>query len=358
MAASHSEIRNILGVIAAATLPMTEMALATVVDVEGSSYRRTGARMLILQNGHWTGTISGGCLEGNALRRAREVMRTQIPQLATYDTRTDDDAKALGASLGCNGIIQVWIEPMTAVVVEGLHILQAAFLGHVAAWFARPLKMDAGAPFSLMGEQDAGWSMSIPLRYEEGLQSHLLADGEVLFAVEQVQPALRLLIFGGGDDARPLCQLAAQMGWRVTVTDDCKAKALPLRFPEAEHVLQLDRNIAADALQPNAYTAAVLLSHNYAYDLAIVAGLLPFALPYIGILGPRKRFERMDAELGGLLRDLAAVHAPIGLDIGAQTPFEIALAIVTEVQAVLAARPAGFLKARESYIHHRKQLQP
>ncbi len=356
MAASHSEIRNILAVLATTAQPMQAMALATVVDVEGSSYRRTGARMLIQDNGHWTGTISGGCLEGNALRRAREVMRTQMPQLAVYDTRSDENAKALGASLGCNGIIHVWIEPLTDIVVDGLRLLETAFKGSESVWFARKLQPGAQKIFAIAGEDDAQLPKEASLRVEEGLQTILLADGEVQFAVENVQPALRLLIFGGGDDARPLCQLAAQMGWRVTVTDDCKAKALPLRFPEAEHVLQLDRNIATEALQPNAFTAAVLLSHNYAYDQAIVTGLLPFALPYIGILGPRKRFDRMDAELGGILRDRAGLHAPIGLDIGAQTPFEIALAIIAEIQAVFAQRDAGFLKSRAGFIHERKAM--
>ncbi len=365
MGASHQEISNILAAIEASALPLEQMALATVVDVEGSAYRRIGARMLILENGNWIGSISGGCLEGNALRIAREVMRLGKPRLIAYDTRTDENAKILGASLGCNGIIEVWIEPMAGT--EALPILKAlkqAFLGKSESWFARDLVVNAMADgrWSLLGTSDDD-----PDIFSEGDAKELLAQPGIqilhsgLFTiqvfVECVTPATRLLVFGGGEDARPLVQLAAQLGWRVAVTDDCGAKALPIRFPEAESVLQLQRERAVQELQPDRFTAAVLMSHNYGYDKAILQELVGTDVAYIGLLGPRKRFDRMNAELGGVLDGIETIHAPIGLDIGAQTPLEIAVAVVAEIQAVFSRRNAGFLKQREGFIHDRKELQ-
>jgi xanthine dehydrogenase accessory factor len=358
MSASNKEIANILAAIAEAGADHTELALATVVAVEGSSYRRSGARMLIRHNGTWVGAISGGCLEGNVLRRAREVMRTGEPQLITYDTRTDEAARIVGASLGCNGLVQVWIEPLRGYLGEAaLHTLKDAFHADAPAWYARLIAGEAPglAPVGTLLRLDApdAHPALAELPLEEGLHGLQIGDVMQQWAVERVQPALKLLIFGAGDDARPLVSLAAQMGWRVSITDECAAKCLPMRFPEAERLLQSPAVTAAAQLEPDAYTAAVLISHNYGYDKAVLASLFAYPLPYIGILGPRKRFERLNEELGGGLTDLAAIHAPIGLDIGAHTPFEIALAIVAEIQAVQAGRGAGPLRARGSTIHDR-----
>ena len=345
MAVSNREISNILGIIRENEALHAEMVLATVVDVEGSAYRRTGARMLIQANGKWTGSISGGCLEGNALRRAREVIRLKQPQLVTYDTRNDENAKVLGASLGCNGVIQVWMEPLLDFgAIPFLGALEKALLGEEAVCFARELEGEACGKFRKIDAE----------AFEEGLHEATAAFGRMKTAVEILQPALRLMIFGAGDDARPLCQLAQQMGWRVTVADECKAKTLPVRFPEAEQVLCVERDSALAHLKTNSRTVAVLLSHNYGFDLAILNQLLPLNLPYVGMLGPRKRFDRMDAELGEILAERQEIHAPIGLDIGAQTPFEIALAIVAEIQAKMLEREGGFLKNRKGSIHPRK----
>lgn len=360
MSASHQEIKNILGAIQGGEVGAEGMALATVVDVEGSSYRRTGARMLIRHDGQWVGTISGGCLEGNALRRAREVMRTGVAQMVVYDTRSDEGAKAIGASLGCNGVIVVWIEPLSVKAVAGLERLRGAFLEREVGWYARILEggnLDGwGAEGEVVKMEEGGYN-ELLLRWEEGIQVVNVGGKLYRISVECVVPTLRLLVFGAGDDARPLVQLGAQMGWRVTVVDECGAKVLPVRFPEAERVLQVGRSGVAELVEPDAYTAAVLISHNYGYDLEVIKGLLPYPMPYIGMLGPRKRFERMDEELGGRLSAAGVVYGPVGLDIGAQTPFEIAVAIVAEVQAVWAGRVGGPLRERVGHIHGRKAVE-
>ena len=335
MSASFKELSLILEAIKKDPDPFQNKALVTVVDLEGSGYRRVGARMLVGNDGRWTGAISGGCLEGHALRIARQVMRTGEPQLITYDTRTDTAAQDLGASLGCNGVLRVWIEPMTPDLKAFLNLLHTAFQGRERKWIARILE-----PKSSTWIED---SDLLPWQKEEGLQQIKKEGQTVMAAVEEVIPTIRLLIFGGGYDAEPLTRLANELGWRTTVTDDCAAKALPVRFPRAEQVVHLPREQAVDHLTPDQFTAAVLISHNYKYDL-----------PYIGMLGPVKRFHRMNEEMGGILKGNPAIHAPIGLDIGGQTPFGIAMAIASEIKAVFAGRSAGKLKDRKGAIHPRK----
>ena len=320
--------------------------------------------MLILHNGNWIGSISGGCLEGNALRIARQVMLDGKPQLITYDTKTDENARIIGASLGCNGVVKVWIESLSADhVMPRLQELQRGYEGTVAKWGATMLEgiaEEIGRMFVLSapGNDRAEWADGVAANFvaEEGLQRVVFGGKACLFAVERIVPATRLLVFGGGEDARPMVQLAAGLGWRVTVTDECAAKILPIRFPEAESVQHLKREEAVAALAPDDFTAAVVMSHNYGYDAAILNGLRELNLPYIGLLGPRKRLERMDGEFGGGLMEHPALHGPVGLDIGAQTPMEIALAVVAEVQAVMSRRNAGFLRDREGFIHDRKPM--
>lgn len=353
MAASNKEISNILQALAEAK-PGESMALATVVDVDGASYRRTGARMLIRQDGQWTGAISGGCLEGNALRRARDVMQSGQSQLVTYDTRTDESAKAIGASLGCKGVIKVRIAQVDTGVTELLQTIKEGFAGSKRRWLARLLEGPTGPDFSKSAWLDEAPLLGGYLRREEGLQRIDFQGHDCLFAVECVVPAIRLLLFGGGQDAEPLTALAQQLGWRITVTDDCAAKALPVRFPHADEVLQLAPENAVAALAPDEFTAVVLISHNYGYDKTILSELLAFDLPYIGILGPAKRFQRLNKELGGRPATHPGIYAPVGLDIGAQTPFEIAMAICAEIQTVFSERNGGFLRDRKGFIHPRK----
>ena len=358
MAASYPEICNVLQAIGRWEKGWENLALATVVEVQGSSYRRTGARMLIQSDGNWHGAISGGCLEGNALRRAREVMRRQTPRLVTYDTRTDASAKEIGASLGCNGLLQVWLEPLHPSLVDHLHMLHDAFLGTEKVWFQRVLEHAADENTSGMDGAGQSGAFEKGLSQREGLYRVDREGGEMLVAVEKVPPVPRLHIFGGGYDAQPLAELGKGLGWIVKVTDECAAKALPLRFPAADETAQHSRQEAVAALSPDACTAVVLLSHNFGYDKAVLEALLREQQPfYVGILGPRKRFERLDSELEGRLSAWEALHAPVGLDIGAETPMEIALAVVAEVQAAYAGRQGGKLRAGKGPIHTRGALR-
>ena len=175
---------------------------------------------------------------------------------------------------------------------------------------------------------------------------------------ELIQPSTSLILFGGGFDARPVTQLAKSLGWEVTVTDECVAHIAPLFFPNADKLSLCQRDFIDRDFVITPYTACVLMSHNYTYDRDVLRKLLRTETPYIGILGPRKRFDKMlvEFEKEGLIltpEDFHRIHSPIGLDIGAEAPDEIAVSIVSEIQGKFTNRSGGFLKYRQGPIHQR-----
>ena len=183
--------------------------------------------------------------------------------------------------------------------------------------------------------------------------------GEVHIFLELVQPVVRLILFGAGFDARPVSQLARSLGWQVEVTDECVAHIAPVFFPEANKLSLCQREFIDRDFQITPYTACVLMSHNYEYDRDVLKKLIHRETPYIGILGPRKRFDKMLEEFhdNGLRLtedEISKVHSPIGLDIGAEAPDEIAVSIIAEIQSIFANRPGGFLKHRDGPIHQRE----
>lgn len=346
-------------------------ALATVVKVRGSSYRSPGARMLITDDGKWVGSISGGCLEGDALRKARHVMSSNRPMTVTYDTREESNQN-LGIGLGCNGVIDVLIEPISH---DGVNNPVDKFKEIIS--INEPVAI--ATVFSSSNENLIGRKVIIPSTTEtsDTLTFAVKADLEMLFEtkrseaktyeagsdtfdafIELIQPTVSLIIFGGGFDARPVSQLAKSLGWDVTVTDECVAHIAPIFFPTADNLSLCQRQFIDRDFSITAYTACVLMSHNYEYDRDVLKKLLRTETPYIGILGPRKRFDKMIVEFGKenialTVDDHHRVHSPIGLDIGAEAPDEIAVSIIAEVQSKFANRSGGFLKYRTGPIHHR-----
>jgi xanthine dehydrogenase accessory factor len=351
-----------------------QTALATVVQVEGSSYRRAGARMLVTEDGELTGAISGGCLEGDALRKARLVMAQQQPMLVTYDTTDDDDAK-LGVGLGCNGIIHILIEP---IFTDNPH--------HPIQLFKKFLSKRQNAVvvtlFSLADRKATQPGTCMFVTGEEhlincnidSLQEELLKDAQTVLQngrsatqtyqaeaeltgfVELLKPAVSLLIFGAGNDAIPLVQMASVLGWHTTVVDGRTNYAVSSRFPLAKRVLLAKPEYALEQLSIDARTVVVLMTHNYNYDLAMLQQLLPLQLTYVGSLGPKKKLQRMLDELqeDGIeitAQQLQSIYGPTGLNIGAETSEEIALSILSEIQAVLLKQEGGSLRDRTSVIH-------
>ena len=330
-------------------------ALATVVEVLGSAYRRPGARMLVTEDGELTGAISGGCLEGDARQRARQVIFRGQPALVTYDTRDEDDPRH-GLGPGCQGMVRILLEPLDFAAnnnpVELLrgfaHYPEPAVLATVFETDASGLKAAVGqrvllsASGALRGAPLLAGPLAAAARatLAQGLSQVLDIEteaGTVRALLELLVPPLRLVVYGAGNDAQPLVHLAASLGWHITVVDGRPNLATTGRFPEAAEVRIVPVRVL-ETLIPDAGAYHVLLSHNYAYDLAALQTLLPTAVPYIGLLGPHAKAWRLleelelaEAEAADLLQN--RLHSPIGLDLGSETPEEIALAIVAEIQA-------------------------
>ena len=352
-------------------LSQRKAALATVVRVKGSSYRSPGARMLITDDGRWVGSISGGCLEGDALRKARQVMNEQTPITITYDTREESNQN-LGIGLGCNGVIDVFIEPINLEDKNNpIEIFQQILVQEepvaLATIFNSPFPDQRGKKVLInqsgqillsIENTDASEITNDLANVFETKKSEAKCYNESEVFIELIQPNVSLIIFGGGFDARPVNQLAKTLGWNVTVTDECVSHIAPVFFPSADKLSLCQRQFIDRDFNITPYTACVLMSHNYEYDRDVLKKLIATETPYIGILGPRKRFEKMREEFltqGFILEEksIQHIHSPIGLDIGAETPDEIAVSIIAEIQSKFSNRSGGFLKYNQGPIHQR-----
>lgn len=312
--------------------------LATVIGTQGSTYRRPGARMLLTEEGWAAGSISGGCLEGDVVRTAWE-RTAEGPVIVTYDSTADEDI-VWGFGLGCNGVVQVLFERLPA---DG---------GPLAYYEAGEPGLLVTHIGSRLGERHWIPNPSHSLMEREGCELSTFDGDPVL--LEAVLPPRPLVIFGAGHDAAPLASAAKAVGMHVTVIDGRAAYAQPARFPEADAVHHLAPQNAVKNLDRR--TAAVVMTHGYLNDLAILRDLLPSPAGYVGLLGPRRRADRLLNELRdeGYVpteRDLERLHAPIGLDLGAEGPDEIAVAVVAEILAFFRKRAGGMLRDSEEPLH-------
>ncbi len=373
------EIEAIIHAYDQAKATATECALATVVHVEGSSYRRAGARMLVDENGFMTGAISGGCLEGDALRKALLAIHQGRNKLVTYDTSDEDDA-IIGAQLGCNGVIQVLFEPLDFKQDHNpLELLRQAHQSQEAAalvslFCLKRHQHQPGTSMLWMGEKSAigtleNTDMAPQLEAEVQLALSNQTSHFCLFQSETVEmqafievlpPPFTLVMVGAGNDARILAQMAEPLGWSLIVADGRPSHANEDRFASSCQVVVTKPEEILANIPLNERTAFVLITHNYHYDLAVFRLLLDKPdLPYIGILGPRKKYERMLTDLSAegiqLTENQASrVYAPIGLSIGAESPAEIALSILAEIQSVMTRSDATPLRDRPGPIHDKK----
>ncbi|MDQ3290759.1 MAG: XdhC family protein [Bacteroidota bacterium] len=372
------EIQDIVRAYGVARQLNKKTALATVVQVEGSAYRRAGARMLVTEDGELTGAISGGCLEGDALRKARLVMTQQKAMLVTYDT-TDDDDSRLGVGLGCNGIIQILIEP---IVPEDPNN-PIAFLSEVISQRQQAVIVTLFSLQNRLGFQP-GTCLLLPekgekrgdkyptelseLLEEEGyrvlqskksvIRNYQLEDRVFSAFVEYLHPPVSVILLGGGNDVQPLVQMASILGWQVTVIDGRINYAVKSRFPTAEKVLVAKPQQVLEQITVDTQTVFLLMTHNYNYDLAMLRQLLPLPVVYVGVLGPKKKLNQMLEELeseGTVITpgQMQKIFGPLGLDIGAETPEEIALSTISEIKAVLAGKEGTSLRHKPQAIHER-----
>ena len=348
--------------------------LVTVVGTRGSSYRSPGARMLILPDGSRIGAVSGGCLEGELCRRAHWWTSESPAVLKTFDTSTQEDNEGFG--LGCGGGIDLLLERLTRdeAISERLerdagathpllaqqHVTESRAARAVAVVLepTAASSFRVGERFALDGvpqyPEMAGLLRScveIGYSFTAELREGVLAGCRVFF--ESLAPPVQLVVCGAGTDAQPVVAQAAALGWSVVVLDQRADFARESRFPDAASVIVAKDAAALDGLRLDGRTAAIVMSHSFAQDTFFLESLLRQPLGYLGVLGSRRRTLDLLARLG---RDAMppAVHAPAGLDIGAETPEQIALSILSEIQATFAGRPGGALRDRDGSIHGRE----
>ncbi len=369
------EINDIIRAYHKALQNNQSMALATVVKVEGSSYRQPGARMLVTEDGELTGAISGGCLEGDALRKALLAIHQRTNKLITYDTTSAENAE-FGVQLGCNGIVHILFEyiqvdnPSHPIILLK-ELQQTRMEAIMVTLFSTIHRHNQPGTLMVAAGEKVVVSTQFSIDEHEFLDdiknvkynknSHLKElnyqnkQFEALF--EYINPSVHLVVVGAGNDAQPLIEIADILGWETTVIDGRTTHALPHRFPKAKQVLRMAAHQVAEAVKIDASTVFVLMTHNYQYDMEVLKSLDGTLTPYIGVLGPKTRLHRMFNELmqiGTLLSESQQqkIHGPMGLDIGAETAEEIALSVVSEIKAFLAERSGSSLKFLTDKIHN------
>ncbi len=366
------EIKTIVENLNIANSKGLKTALATVVNVHGSSYRRPGARMLIREDAHWYGSVSGGCLEGDVISKAKEVMNTGIAQLFKYDTR-QNAKNAFGMGYGCNGLLEILIEPIESdeknqsFSMLNLLIAEPGLQGLSTVFYSEDNEIAA------IGEQchsngtdyikNAELSQLVKKELKTAVETSntksitYKIEGKKVKALHEVfQPKLNILIYGAVFHVVPFMRIANELGYNVHVTDSFEPIQPVWNFPDAEDITIIDEAAVTTLIKRTPKLAVVFLTHNFFYIKEELPIVLKSDAPYIGILGSRKKTRKIlrEAEVNEenySASELAKIHYPIGLDIGANTPEEIALSIIAEIKAFFSNKTGESLKRFDGLIH-------
>lgn len=355
-------------------------AVATVVDVEGSAYRRSGAKMVLTADGNQLGGITAGCLEGPLRELADGVFADGTPVMETFDLMDDDE---WGLGLGCNGIIDVLVEPVddtwdpvldalaseepvaTVTVLDAAGTTPVGARAVVDASGSVTRTADREEPPAAVMEtvlDDAvnrartGGSVTTDVVVDGGSSQTdgAVEEETVRVFLDGIEPAPKLLVFGGQPDTGPVASLARQSGFEVTVATARGGLADPERFPTADTVVSVRPQNLGTYVDDR--TGVVAMSHNLLDDRLAIESVLKTEAPYVGLMGPPERFEALKDGLrqdGTDLEesDFERVATPVGLDLGGGEPAHIALSIVSEAVAVLNDRTGGQLTEQSGPIH-------
>lgn len=352
------------------------VAIATITRTEGSTYRRTGTRMLIQPDGTFTGYISAGCLEADLFEKTKSTLKSGFPQVVSYDTSSDEDI-VWGLGLGCNGHLDILIESVAdPLVLSKLHAIDSFLSKEMSGFLVTAIRTDSTSiplgSFMLVShnsfpngvgltrlqsliERDLG---STNKHSRPFLRSYKEGDIEVELLIEPLSPPIPLLIFGAGPDIRAVVSIAHSLGWNVSIIDKRSKEELAGQFPDVENFYQISVGSFPEDLPLTEQSVALVMTHNYLVDLEILKHLLLSPVDYIGLLGPKKRGEKilsalLEQEHSYRPEQLSRLHNPVGLDIGSETSEEIAISIVAEIMAVLSGRSGTFLKDKKTPIHDR-----
>lgn len=344
--------RHILQFFRARSVAREPLVLATVYETAGSTYSKTGHRIVLATNGDYRGLVSGGCLEGDLAERARSVVASGQPLAVTYDLRDDAD-ELWGLGIGCNGLLRVFLQPLLpdqdyqpyAAIAE---LLTGTGRGGVATVVdsSNP-DLPAGATAVVTDTSERVFAAGAGQRLAAAAGRAALGSSGARLVVEHgctvlcapLEPIPKLLVLGAGLDAIPLVTMAAELGWFVTVADHRPAYLARGGLEQAERSVLVEPERLRVALPLDDFSAVIVMSHHLATDRKYLAELASYEHRYLGVLGPRARRERLLADLaeaGPTLRE--RLRGPVGLDIGADSPESIALSILAELQSTLSSR--------------------
>lgn len=337
------------------------VAVGILVHTAGSTYRKPGALMLIAGNGDYSGLLSGGCLEGDLREHARSVIETGEPRIVSYDLFGPDDL-LWGLGLGCEGAMRILLiragpdrdwQPLThlarslesrtptavGIVVDStwpeLPIGAVALPDGASSSLAFPVALPAQARGTLAGQEVQAALVEAARSGHVGWVEGNSPSWK-LFALPLSLPP-KLLLLGAGPDAAPIVDFAARVNWKITVVDHRPAYADPSHFPSAERVVLARPEELASAVELERFSAVVVMSHHLPSDLNYLSALSESQIPYVGLLGPAPRREKLLGDLGNerAQKLRARLHAPVGLALGGRSPESIALSIVAEIHAFL-----------------------
>lgn len=368
------EIKTILENIKIASAQKTKTALASVVNVHGSSYRRSGARMLIREDGRWFGSVSGGCLEGDVITKAQKVIKSGKPELFKYDTR-QNARNSFGMGYGCNGLLEILIEPISNSEADaafsilsqiagepGLQGLSTIFYSEDENVVPTAIRHHSNGRSYIMNEELAhlvSQDLKNAVKSNESkTKTYKIEGAKVKVFHEVFQPNIHILIYGAVFHVVPFLRIANELGYNVHVTDSFEPIQPIWNFPNADEIRIIEEEEVNRLIKTTPDLAVVFLTHNFFYIKEELPKVLRSDASYVGILGSRKKTEKIlrEAEVNEKNysdEELAKIHYPIGLDIGANTPEEIALSIVAEIKAFFAQRSGEPLKKFDGYIHNK-----
>lgn len=342
------EIKIFVGQLSIYIQSGVKFAIATVIHVDGSAYRRPGARMLINENGDWHGGISGGCLEGDMLKKAQMSMFSNQNKLVKYDTREDDPFE-LGVGLGCNGLIEILISPdleyakyLLEIFNSHIQSSEPSILEHNFHLHAGLVNLKSTKPFvsTFLNKE----TEQVSIQHQSKVD---VKENEILF-IEYLPAIPRIVLYGHLFDSTSLIELCDFLSWDVCwVGNPLKMNSLLKNkvqsFFHWDDICTIKNN-----------DAIVLMTHDFDRDVAILTYLNSIQFQgYIGVLGPLKRMQKIIKQLELLPVNIAdrVFFGPIGLDIGAEGPNEIAVSIVSEIIAFNSSREGNSLKNRNKSIH-------
>jgi xanthine dehydrogenase accessory factor len=331
--------------------------LATIIETFGSTYQKAGARMLITRQGQLIGLLGGGCFERDLVEQALSVFETGEAKTVFYDMRSPDDL-IWGLGLGCNGAVRVLLQLLKAEDdFSPLNIIADAAEANIPGILVSIYKswhpdFPVGHGFFLLGSGSGNGqlltttpfsftasALQTLLQQKPCTESHVINNHVIKAFYDPLQPPLQLLVLGAGADAIPLVQCAKSLGWRITVADHRLDHIQKERFPQADRLLHLIPQELGDNLELDQFNALVLMTHNIEYDERYLKAVVNSRIPFLGLLGPAHRKDRLLQSLGSDASRISnRVFGPVGLDIGAETPEEIALSIMAGIHAELNGR--------------------